>query len=139
MTDEFDVSSFSYDDEDTVLGRPIYYDRAGNPTTHQGWIELMTEARSLGEAGYMEWKRVEAENVDDLEGREHFVSTVWLGMDHALAFEGRPLIFETMVFCHHEGECRWSNWQDRYTAEVEAMAGHVFVVEAVRTGNPQAE
>jgi hypothetical protein len=48
------------------------------------------------------------------------VSTVWLGIDHAR--EGRPLIFETMVFPDED------NYSEldvaRYSTRAEALAGH---------------
>jgi len=43
------------------------------------------------------------------------VSTIWLGLDHNWG-NGPPLIFETMVFPNE--------YQERYTTEKEAVAGH---------------
>lgn len=61
------------------------------------------------------------------------VSTVFIGLDHNLAEEGPPLLYETMVF---GGELDAS--EERYATWDEAEAGHARWVEAVRAaeGNP---
>lgn len=56
-------------------------------------------------------------------GRDHIgevlVSTVFLGINHNFLGEGRPILFETMVFGgEHDQE------QERYCTEQEALAGH---------------
>jgi hypothetical protein len=87
--------------------RPLYYDKEGNPI----WDTL-------------EWARL-------FENREYrivkqeslwwgaFLSTVWLGLDHAWGGE-RPLIFESMLFFRRTGDldCR------RYSTLEEAVRGH---------------
>jgi hypothetical protein len=47
------------------------------------------------------------------------VSTVFLGLDHSWAFNGPPILWETMV---HDGK----NWidQDRYASLAAAKEGH---------------
>lgn len=64
-------------------------------------------------------------------GNKYFVSTVWLGMDHNWSGEGKPIIFETMVFAYDEdGEVNFSGeYQERYATEKEALAGHAKAVE----------
>lgn len=52
------------------------------------------------------------------------VSTVWLGLDHQFG-EGKPLIFETMVFGGN------NEMQKRYATEEEAQDGHFKTVEIV--------
>lgn len=54
-----------------------------------------------------------------------FVSTVFLGVDHA--WSGRPMLFETMIFGgKHDEECwRYSTWQ-------EAEDGHWRAVKLVK-------
>lgn len=55
-----------------------------------------------------------------------WISTVWLGLDHNYG-EGRPLIFETMVF-KKKGD--WSELDmDRYSTEKEAIKGHERMVK----------
>jgi len=55
------------------------------------------------------------------------VSTVWLGLDHGLGWSDEPLIFETMIFGgNHDG------YQERYSTEEEARAGHQRAVELVK-------
>lgn len=58
------------------------------------------------------------------------VSTVWLGLDHDY-LTGVPVIFETMTF----GE-PWENEMERYSTELDAMRGHLRVVERLRSGKP---
>lgn len=56
---------------------------------------------------------------------ESDVSTVFLGLDHNWG-DGRPLIFETMVFGgKYDQEC------ERYSTEAEAVAGHARWVATV--------
>lgn len=52
------------------------------------------------------------------------VSTVFLGMDHALIGDGPPVLFESMIFGGEHDQ-----WQDRYHTVEAARAGHA---EAVR-------
>lgn len=59
------------------------------------------------------------------------VSTTHLHFNHAMP--GEPiLIFETMVF-QVDG---WDGYQERYTTEAEAIAGHEATVARVNTGKP---
>jgi len=85
-----------------------------------------------------EWAR----RFNDSEGRrvasttvgEATVSTVFLGLDHRWG-EGRPLLFETMIFGgdHTEVEWRWATWD-------EAEVGHRAVVAALKAGtDPMAD
>lgn len=53
------------------------------------------------------------------------VSTVFLGLDHA--FEGPPLLFETLVF---GGEL--DGQMERYSTRQSAIAGHDQMVAKVR-------
>lgn len=56
----------------------------------------------------------------------HFISTVYLGVYF-------DMCFETMVFCHHDGEpCGLSLHCDRYPDEGSAMMGHERIREQVR-------
>lgn len=91
------------------------FDRDGNP------LELMEWAIKMNDA---EYKRVARTELGDV-----LVSTVWLGLDHSFGM-GLPLIFETMIFGGPHDE-----WQDRYSTEVEALAGHERVVVALQDGS----
>jgi hypothetical protein len=72
-------------------------------------------------------RRVGADDVGD-----HFISTVFLGIDHNFSGDGPPLVFETMVFKHGE----WSELDmKRYSTWDEAETGHKEMVEKWR--NPQ--
>jgi hypothetical protein len=86
-----------------------YYDRQGRPLTWKEW------AASFETRGQQ--KRVAETTLPN--GR--WVSTVWLGLDLSFG-EGRPLIFETMVF-PSEHDMRDLDC-DRYSTEAEAIAGH---------------
>lgn len=68
-------------------------------------------------------------HVKDEKVGEVRISTVFLGLDHAFGSGGPPLIFETMVF---GGEL--ADEQDRYSTWDEAEAGHVAMVERVKSG-----
>lgn len=70
-----------------------------------------------------EYRIIGSDRVDDAH-----VSTVWLGMNHSFT-GGPPRIFETMIFGGPHTE-----WQDRYSTEADARAGHRRVVEALKQG-----
>jgi hypothetical protein len=63
-----------------------------------------------------------------LDGDKTFVSTIWLGIDHAWG-GGTPLIFETMTRENN----KWGGDQYRYATEGAALAGHEVVVAELRT------
>ena len=81
----------------------------------------------------MEWARVfdhKDRHIGDDTVDDQRVSTVWLGNDHRLSGdEGPPLIFETMIFGG-----RHDQYQDRYSTEEAAIAGHNRTVAALREG-----
>jgi hypothetical protein len=94
-----------------------YYDRQGNPLSFEQWVEAY-ETRDV----------VVKQSRHNERGRDIWLSTVWLGLDHS--FGGPPLIFETMTF--HLVPPEWNSVhgdkrgeeQRRYTTEAEALAGH---------------
>lgn len=91
----------------------MYYDKDTNPITREEWVALFEHRE--------EYSRVAAEDVG-----EYWVSTVWLGLNHAWD-GGPPLIFETMWF--RDGE---SVDLRRYTTLEQAKAGHKAVVARLR-------
>jgi len=61
------------------------------------------------------------------ENREIWVSTVFLFINHNFGGEGKPILFETMVFGgKHDQYCR------RYASFGEAKTGHWEIVEMVK-------
>ena len=94
------------------LDRPMYYDRQGRPVPRPEGLQLFEKSD----------RRVAFDTLDDAD-----VSTVHLVLDHA--FEGPPLIFETMIFGGLYNEYQW-----RYSTEDEALAGHERIVAALREG-----
>lgn len=97
-----------------------YYDRQGQPMTMREWATSFETNRDL--------KRVAETTLPN--GR--WVSTVWLGIDHAFG-SGPPLIFETMVF----GSTGESDLDcERYSTEAEALAGHARLVEKWSVDQP---
>lgn len=98
----------------------LYYDRVGNP------VDMMTWAKTI-------------ENpVDKIVRQEHvdgwFVSTVFLGLDHRFG-DGPPLIFETMIFppgWPDDVPTWFEEYQERYSTEAEAVAGHDRAVAWLR-------
>lgn len=103
---------------DEAIEGPGYYDREGNPLSLNEWGEKMQDD---------EYRTVAKTEL----GNDVLVSTVWLGLDHNFWPGGAPLIFETMIFDHHGNP----QYQDRYTTEVQAVAGHDQAVQAAK-GTP---
>lgn len=61
------------------------------------------------------------------------VSTVFLGIDHNFAFDGPPILFETMIFQTKEGGAEMlDDYQERYRTWGEAEAGHARAVAMVK-------
>jgi hypothetical protein len=94
----------------------------GNPITVDEWSRAFadTAARTI--------------KTDLVDGA--LVSTVWLGLDHSFG-DGRPMIFETMVFPN--GVVGMGDYCDRYSTKEEAIAGHAKAVEWVKSGTPEKE
>ncbi len=89
----------------------LYYDIDGNP---------MPDVIDWGEyRETVEW-RLAHEHLPT----GHWVSTVYIGMDHSFG-DGPPLIFETMVFGGDD------EIQVRYSTKEEALAGHREVVDSL--------
>lgn len=59
------------------------------------------------------------------------VSTVWLAINHRFG-EGRPLIFETMLFVNHNRKVHAIGDQWRYSTEEEAKLGHKMLAKKWR-------
>jgi hypothetical protein len=111
-----------------------YYDRDTNPITLHQWAAL----RERDDDYY---------RVDETMVGPYRVSTVWMGLDHALPLPGHlPLIFETMVF--DTARVETFKWGERnhsyspevddltahYTTEAQARAGHKLIVEKLQVG-----
>lgn len=107
----------------------MYYARDGELLTRDEWMALF-DGFDADEA--FSYRTVAQDTVDDEKGREHFVSTVWLGLDHGFGRSEQPLIFETMVFCH-DHECKLDQQQWRYPSEALAVLGHETAVALVRS------
>lgn len=115
---------------DPLMGRPMYFDRDGNPISMRRWGEL--RERGLdgdGHYGPNSYVRIGQDKVG-----EATVSTVWLGIDHGWGFSAdpenlRPVIFETMIF----GGPRDDSMM-RYHTEAEAIKGHAEAVADLRAG-----
>jgi hypothetical protein len=97
---------------------------------------LDEQNRAVPVADVLTWGRwYEANNarriVKQEQVGEFFVSTVFLGLDHAWGPSARPVLFETMVFPHdtvRDLHC------ERYSTWAEAATGHEAVVARLRAG-----
>jgi hypothetical protein len=89
-----------------------YADREGRPISMREWGEKNEDFK---------YKVVQQDQVG-----KYWVSTVWLGLNHA--FASKPMYFETMVFL---GEGVATDEQDceRYETEAEAKEGHKAMVK----------
>jgi hypothetical protein len=56
------------------------------------------------------------------------VSTVFLSIDHSHRADGRPVLWETMIF----GGV-FDQYQRRYTSKLDALTGHAWAVRLVET------
>src|SRR5215831_8628601 len=59
------------------------------------------------------------------------VSTVFLSIDHNFGVEGKPILWETMIFGGSDGdEC----YCERYSSLHDAQEGHKRIVEKLQSG-----
>lgn len=84
-----------------------------------------------GTKGLLEWEKDIGDPKKKIVKQEtltngKWVSTVWLGLDHQFG-EGKPLIFETMVFPEKGNYSELD--VDRYYTEEEALKGHKKMVK----------
>lgn len=95
-----------------------FYDRKGQPMELMAWArEVEAEGKHVGN--------------DTIDGQQ--VSTVWAGLNHRFG-EGPPLIFETMIFGGPHDQ-----YQERYSTEEAALAGHERIEAALREGRDPQE
>jgi hypothetical protein len=90
-----------------------FFDRDGKPITLSEYIVL---------AGRDNYVRVAGTDTG-----EAWISTVWLGRNHHHDPDMPPLIFETTIF-----STTGDPYQERYSTEAEARAGHQRAVEHAR-------
>lgn len=95
----------------------LYFDIDGQPITVERWVELRHDP---------DYFRVALDVLDEGDDGRVRVSTVWIGIDHAL-YGGPPIIFETMIFGLWEDE-----YQVRYATLEQARVGHQEAVSLVR-------
>jgi hypothetical protein len=99
----------------------LYFDRKGLPLS-------LTQYAMLFEN--MEYRVVKQEALG-----KYFVSTVWTGLNMSFLKNFRPLIFETMIFLEDENDNgieELMGYQERYSTEEEALAGHAKAIEFVK-------
>jgi hypothetical protein len=75
------------------------------------------------------WFETADRKVDYTKVEGHVVSTVFLGIDHGFG-EGKPVLFETMIF--GDGEYDQFGW--RWHTMGEAKNGHHAIVDALKEG-----
>jgi hypothetical protein len=123
VMDERELAALRKQANDLLNSRDYYYllDENKHPykCTLGEWGEWFQNSRG-------DDKRRVAE--DEINGKR--ISTVFLGMDHNLYGEGRPLIFETMVFDEKGNDI----WMDRYSTWNDSEIGHEKAKEWVKNG-----
>jgi hypothetical protein len=104
-------------------GRPIYYDRQGQPMTMHQWAEKFEDE------GYTHIAQDVIGPDEPLDPAPLItVSTFWLGVNHNWR-DDEPLIYETLII---GGGYEATGM--RYTTEKQAREGHRRVVDELRAG-----
>lgn len=98
------------------------------------WIEVEGIPRAATLDEWMAWTSPENKRVAKTTVGPAWVSTVFLGLDHAYG-GGPPVLYETMIFeGKHDGYC----W--RYTSREAALQGHARIVGCLESGtDPDAD
>ena len=122
------------------LGRSKYYDRQGNEMSLWEWSNYLID---------YEYKVIGSDIIGDYR-----ISTVWLGLDHSWAClagnetNNTILIFETMIFKNGDyrdykedeaDKSEFDGYQERYSTEEEAIAGHLEACKLVTEKLKEAE
>lgn len=95
----------------------LFYDKEGKPISMREFAILHAD---------MEYRVVKQETIGP-----YWISTVWLGIDHAFG-DSPPIIFETMVFAPDEDALGPDIMGDRYHTEDEAKQGHEEIATLIR-------
>ena len=101
-----------------------YYDPEGNPYTGTEveqmtkWADDSSKSRRTGKS-----RRISLTQVGHIT-----VSTVWLGLNHAIDSEDEPQIFETL-FSSIDYE-----YIERYATKEAALKGHKMIVDILEVG-----
>src|SRR4051812_31062401 len=103
-----------------------------------GRYYYLNEDHSYTPCDLMTWG-TQLENLERHVGDDvidgHHVSTVWLGFDHNWHDNGKPLLFETMVFDNTGTDI----YMNRYTTWVEAAIGHEETIKWVKQRGKQTQ
>jgi hypothetical protein len=114
-----------------ALKQPFpWYDRYGNRVPLDEWEHLMCD---------LDYRIVKQENVTGGDGRDYWVSTVFVGIDMGLGFirGAPPVLFETMIFTQAGGEViDWGGRECvRYSSLDAARKGHEAAVTTRTMGS----
>lgn len=90
-----------------------YYDKAGRPISNVEWISLF----SVDEYAIIQQNHF----------KNFFLSTVWDGISTYYTRQGRPVIFETMIFYKGRPGRRW-----RYSTEQAASRHHKTLLRVMQ-------
>lgn len=106
--------------ENFLAGRPLFYDRQGQPMKREDYATAKYESDDYRRIG---------QDILVVDGEPINISTVWLGIDHNMGGPGVPIIFETMIFGGaHDGQLT------RYATESAAQEGHMRTVADLAAG-----
>ncbi len=99
----------------------MYFDRKCRPITIQRWAELFSNK---------DYSRVALTEVV-YQGKNANISTVWIGCSY---IEGKPLIYETMIFFEDENfKIDWGgDSQYRWSTLSEALIGHQEICSSIQ-------
>lgn len=119
---------------------PFYYDKDGKP--YKGDKAIQQWGKDFDNPDKRVIKQTFTEN-------GYFISSIWLGIDHAFGLGKKPLIYETMVFKEacpvvkkgqpktvmdkllhkHENFCYNEIYQTRHTTKRQALLEHALLVK----------
>lgn len=103
------------------------------------WRYILDEnGKPIPEPDLLKWAQWFEDTKQRVVQQDHigdiFVSTVFLGLDHAFVYDDvhEPVLWETMIF----KDTDWSgDFQRRYTSLNDAIAGHMEAVEMVKAND----
>lgn len=99
------------------------------------YILLGNEIKAVDPLEWAKWFEKANRTIDYTELENGYgVSTVFLSIEHGRDEQGRPILFETMVFskdADYEKDCV------RYATRADALTGHCRMVQKWAKGEPE--
>ena len=99
----------------------------------QHWILVGQTPMPCTQHEWAQWFGGGHQVIKKTKAGKHNISTIFLGVDYDwLGTSPLPVLFETMVFCEHDGVCAWDAHTERTFAYPLAIKNHRNMARRLR-------